>query len=222
MKHTARLGFIALVMMLRCVDAASQANGNRPAYDGPLPPYVGAPPLLPLSPDETEKLARGDVIFRPFHATRAKRFALIFRVKAPHHLIWSVITDFNAYPTWIKRVKEIEVYQREKDDIYVRFHIDHWLFGSFTYYVHHHFPWRQRGWGTWKLDDRKRSDFKAVVGFWRILPVADQPNQSDVFYSCDIRFKKKKLPFIRNLAIKSSLKQASQWVKEQSEARWTH
>jgi hypothetical protein len=222
MKHISRIGCIALVIMLCRIDTVSQAQGERQTYDGLLPPYAGAPPLLPLSPDETKKLVQGDMIFRPFRTARARRFALIFRVNAPPHIIWSVITDFNSYPTWIKRVKEIEVYKKEKDDIYVRFRIDHWLFGSFTYHVHHHFPWRQQGWGTWKLDDTKRSDFKAVVGFWRVLPAADEPNQSVVFYSCDIRFKKRKLPFMRNMAIKSSLKQASQWVKEQSEARWTH
>ncbi len=119
----------------------------------------------------------------------------------------------------MKGVKETEVYKTENDDIYVRFRLAHWLFGSYTYYVHHTFPWRRWGWGAWKLDESRVSDFAAAVGFWRVLPVAGQREKSDVIYSADLRFKSKTSRFIRNVMVKRGLRQASSWVKKQSERR---
>ena len=189
-------------------------------HQAALQPYVKGPPPLTLSQADRTALRGGNAVFKSFNSADDNRTAIVFRVAAPTSIVWSVITDFDAYPQWIKMVKETEVYKREQHDIYVRFEISHWLLGRYTYYMRHFFPWRQKSWGVWQLDENQASDFTAAIGFWRVIPVVGNAEHSDVIYSADLRFKAAKPQWLRRFVVKRSLKQATRWVKQQAEARW--
>ncbi len=207
-----------LVMLSFLPFSLSAESG--PPHQEALQPYVNAPPQLLLSQGDHEALNRDDPVFKTFNPGDGNRTAIVFRVAAPAPVIWSVIADFDAYPKWMKMVKETEVYKREKDDIYVRFRISHWLLGDYTYHMRHTFPWQEKGWGKWQLDNARVSDFSAAIGFWQVRPVAGSRDQSDVIYAADLRFKNAKLRWLRRFVVKRSLKQATHWVKAQAEARW--
>jgi hypothetical protein len=72
---------------------------------------------------------------------------------------------------------------------------------------------------TWTLDYDKTSDFDDVSGCWY---VADHPsgqrNACRVFYACDIKMKGSVPAPILNYISKAALKQATAWVKRESEA----
>ncbi len=191
-----------------------------------------ASPRFDLSPDD---IAARFVVrcggFNGLNRVEGNRNTIVFCV-APAPIIWSVIADFGAYPKWVKMVKETEVYRREQHDVYVRFRIAHWLLGRYTYHMRHTFSWQQkdpwkpngpgqqREWVTWQLDDSQTSDFRSAIGFWQVLPVPGNRDQSDVVYSADLRFKDAKPEWLRRFVVKRSLEQATDWVKTQAEARW--
>jgi hypothetical protein len=61
------------------------------------------------------------------------------------------------------------------------------------------------------------SDLDDSVGFWRVSHFEGDHTQSIVTYSAAIKLKTRVPGFIINLIIKSRLKQATTWVKEQAE-----
>jgi hypothetical protein len=71
---------------------------------------------------------------------------------------------------------------------------------------------------TWTLDYDKTSDFDDVSGHWH---VAEHPTKADctrVFYACDIKMAGSVPTPIINFIGKVALKQATSWVKKESES----
>ncbi|MGH8614635.1 MAG: SRPBCC family protein [Gammaproteobacteria bacterium] len=62
-----------------------------------------------------------------------RRGAVVFQVRAPAEVVWSVIFDFSSYPQWLEGVDEAKIYRKEGDDIYVRFKVRHWVGARYTY-----------------------------------------------------------------------------------------
>ena len=186
-----------------------------------LTPFAGEPPAIYLTDKERSTLQQDRAIYKTVATLNGEQLVIVFKIDAQASDIWSTIKSFSQYSNWIKEVKEVEIYKIEDTNIYVRFRIKHWLLGKYQYYVNHYFARPQENWATWTLDDNHDSDFASSVGFWRVYPVESHVKQSYVAYSANLLFKKRKSKFIRNRAIKGSLKQASSWVKRYSEAPLT-
>lgn len=189
-------------------------------HQGILRPYQGSPPAIVLSDREYEILERGEPIYKQIELDDATggRGAVVFRVMAPADVVWSVISDFSRYPQWVEGVDEAEIFRKEGDDIYVRFKV-HWLGGRYTYYAHHTYPGAFQGWGTWRLDYSRQSDFDDSVGFWHVTPVSGHPRQSDVVYSAELKLKTWVPDFLKRMVAKRGLKEVTHWLKQQAEAR---
>lgn len=180
--------------------------------------YNGEPPQVVLSAEELNLLASGQAVFKKLQLDDAQRGVAIFRVNADAGTIWSVIKDFGSYPQWIESLDQTEIYNHDDENIYVKFTAGSWLAGNTTWYAIHNYPQGERDWGTWRLDRDESSDLDDSVGFWRVLPVTDKPQQSDVIYSADIRLKGFFASLFEVSLVDSSLKEATQWVKVQAEA----
>lgn len=188
-------------------------------HQGKLIPYTGEPPDIGLSDQDLKILATGKPLFKKIELEGAQRGITVFRVNAMPATIWSVIRDFRSYPKWIADIENTEVYSEQGGQLHVKF-VAGGLFGSNTvWYAAHDYPESQRNWGTWRLDYNFRSDIDDTVGFWRVLSVADQPNQSDVIYCADLKLKGFLTSLFESSLIDSNLKDATQWVKTQAEAR---
>ncbi len=72
---------------------------------------------------------------------------------------------------------------------------------------------------TWSLDYEKTSDFDDVSGHWHVEEHPSKPNHCRVFYACDVKFKSSLPGPIRNFVQKTALKQATGWVKRESESK---
>jgi len=72
---------------------------------------------------------------------------------------------------------------------------------------------------VWNLDYDKTSDFDDVSGHWHVEDHPTKPKCSRVFYACDIKFKRPVPGPVMNFLTKSALKQATGWVKRESEAK---
>ena len=67
------------------------------------------------------------------------------------------------------------------------------------------------------MDYDKTSDFDDVAGHWHVEP-SKQPACTRVYYACDIQMKGKVPGPVLNYISKAALKQATAWVKKESEA----
>ena len=72
---------------------------------------------------------------------------------------------------------------------------------------------------TWTLDYEKLSDFDDVAGHWHLEDHPTKPGCTRVFYACDIKFKRAVPGPVMNFLTKSALKQATSWVKRESEGK---
>lgn len=69
------------------------------------------------------------------------------------------------------------------------------------------------------MDYGKTSDFDDVSGHWHVEEL--EPSKCRVFYACDIKMKGNVPGPILNYISKQALKQATAWVKRESEANPT-
>ena len=203
-----------------CMLRFGGAHASTPhSHDGILQPYDGAPPEVALTELEQRRLRSGEPVYKRVEGSESDQSAALFRVDAPVGIVWSVISNFACYPQWVDGLAEAEIYRREGSDVFIRFRIEHGLAGSYTYYVHHTFATGQGRWTTWKLDYGRQSDFDDSVGFWRVRPATDNPQHTYVTYSAALRLKGWLPGLFESLLANNGLKQATSWVKLQSEAR---
>lgn len=199
--------------------AASETEHH--PHQGRTTPYAGEPPRPELTSEEQKLVAKGEPVLKriPDPDGQGGRGVAVFSVKAPSDIVWSVISDFAEYPKWISNLKSTQIYKTEGDFIYVAFTVGIPLLGNYTYYIKHTFP-PKKNWLTWTLDYSRLSDLDDSVGFWRVDPDPINPNGCIVSYSVAIQITQSVPQFVRNLVEKQGLKQATQWVKEQSEKRY--
>jgi hypothetical protein len=85
-----------------------------------------------------------------------------------------------------------------------------------SYYDHSYYS--DRSSLTWRLDYDRTSDFQDVSGHWHVEPHPTLPRASRVFYACDIKLQGSVPGPILNYISKAALKQATGWVKKESES----
>lgn len=212
---------IALFSLCFLSLASFAADPTKPhEHHGVIKPFEGAPPEITLEPKEKKKLEEGDPVFKQIEygaeGATGGRAVAVFKVNASPKSIWAVIEDFEKYPQWISSLSECKTYKKEDDKIFVEFTVKVWPVTT-TYYIEHYYPGEKKGWGTWKLDYSRLSDLDDSVGFWRVTPVEGKSDQSIVSYSVDVRVKSALLKLVKNLIVKRGLKEATQWVKTESE-----
>ena len=207
--HGRALNYCLIVASL-CVTTVHSADQ--------LPAYLGAPPEITIAAHEQAILKSGQAIYRAITRGSTRHGIAVFGVDADSKIIWSVIRDFESYPLWIDALTDTKIYNREADLIYVKFTARHWLAGNTSWYVIHNYPSTQ-SWGTWQLDSSRNSDLAESVGFWRVLPVPNQPRRSNVVYSVDLRMKGFFAGLFEKSLIENSLESATSWVKIQSQLR---
>ena len=210
---------LLLLALLVTPGVAMAADATKPhEHQGKLKPYARPPPPLELSDAEKKTLGEGRPVMRQTEggATSGRGMA-VFRVEASPDVVWATINDFASYPKWIDGVKKCEVYKKEGGLIDVNFKIASFPVSA-EYFIHHDYDMANR-WGTWTLDYTRNSDLDDSVGFWRVNPTPGNPNQSVVEYSVDVAAKTWLPGFIRTLIVDTGLKQATQWVKVQSEKK---
>ena len=71
---------------------------------------------------------------------------------------------------------------------------------------------------VWTLDYDKSSDFDDVSGHWHVAEHPTKPECTRVFYACDIKMAGSVPKPIINFIGKVALKQATSWVKKESES----
>jgi len=84
-----------------------------------------------------------------------------------------------------------------------------------SFYDHKFYP--KQGSMVWTLDYDKTSDFDDVSGHWHVCEHPTKPECTRVFYACDIKMAGSVPKPVINFIGKVALKQATSWVKAESE-----
>jgi hypothetical protein len=214
--HFPHMRVLLLIAALFSATALAADPSKPHPHKGVLKPYPRPPPPLKLTDAEKARLDQGKPVMRQLEGESGGRGMAVFRVNAPPDVVWATINEFSSYPKWIDEVKKCDVYKRDGGNIDVAFRISSFPV-TIDYYIHHEYDMTNR-WGTWTLDYSRESDLDDSVGFWRVTPDGDD-SKSLVEYSVDIKIKGWVPDFIRELLVDKGLKQATSWVKVQSEKR---
>jgi len=212
-----RTAGIILLLLPAWAAVAAAADPETPhEHQGLLRPYEAGPIDIQLENVHLEKLAKGDLVIITIEEDQGGgRGIAILDIAAPPDVVWSRIRGFEHYPEWVGPVKESEIYRREGNDTYNRVKISGFLY-KYEYFLHNTW-WPEHHMLTWVLDYDRRSDFDDCVGAWFVEPHPEKEGWSRAWFSSDLKLRGGMPGFIMDFIKKQGLKDATSWVKEQSE-----
>lgn len=222
--------FIALcVSLLSVLSILAEAKIDRNAphgHTGILTPYSPGPFSLKLGNKDESELLKGNSVMKQLPPDDPKeslggKAICVQDVEAPKRAVWRQILDVDSYQGKVNKVKKCKNYKVIKNpDGTVNFKTE-MVLGvmpgySYTNFYSHCYHQKQDS-VTWSLDYDKSSDFNDVAGHWHVEDHPSKPGCSRVFYACDLKFKNALPKPIMNFLQKTALKQATTWVKKESE-----
>jgi hypothetical protein len=204
-------------MLVGLALAVLAADPNVPhPHQGVLPAYSGAPPVPSLTSDDLATLESGKPVLKQSKTDEGSgKGVAVQDIHASADTIWSKITSYSNYPTWVDGVYECEVYGQSTGIYDVRFVIGAMMIKE-EYYVHHTYK-PADGYMTWHLDYSRQSDLDDTVGFWRVMPLDDKPGWTRVYYSVQVKVGGWVPGWVEDSLSKSGLTKATEWVKRESE-----
>jgi ribosome-associated toxin RatA of RatAB toxin-antitoxin module len=213
-----RLPWLLVLGVCMLPQMASAADANK-AHDhtGKVKPYTVPPKSFPLTEAEKADLAGGKAIRKTLRGDSGGRGLAVIDIAAPPDVVWSCIVDYPRYPVMVDNVKEVEVYERQKDHIKARFVLSG-AGMSIEYFVDHIYR-PKAGYLTWTLDYTRSSDLDDSVGFWRVSAHPDKEGHTRLYYSIDLRVGWWVPGFVENMLAKDGLTKSTEWVKREAEKK---
>lgn len=216
--------FLARALLLAFYRFADAAANPQAAIATHL---SGDEPVVLLDRDALRLLNSGKPYRTMLQSKMERQGRVIVRdVKAPATVVWSRILDYDSYKTMIPTTKESEIYSTEDlgngnkrivSRLVVGFrkrNIE--IFISCFYQP-------SRNSLTWTLDDGRRSDLGANVGFWYVIPHPDNPAESSrIYYSVNVSVSSWKPKLILDFLCGNALMDGTTWVKKHSELEIAH
>jgi ribosome-associated toxin RatA of RatAB toxin-antitoxin module len=166
-----------------------------------------------LDAGQEATLVGGQPVYTQIEGAAGGRGVAVFLVNAPPDKVWATIRSFPSYTSWIDGVSACEIYKTEGEHVFVRFELKKMGMGI-EYFIDHTYP-PGADWGTWTLDYDRESDLDDSVGMWRVTP--DASGKTRVEYSVDIQISGWVPGFIREMIVDRGIRDATTWVKVQSE-----
>ena len=141
-------------------------------------------------------------------------------IESPISDVWSQILSFGSYVGKVPKLKTSEIYEQKeleegnRKNIKVKMVIG--VMPGYKYECYYdHVLHRDSKSLTWRLDYQKYSDFDDVSGHWNLDPLSDR--RTRVYYACDLKMRGKVPGPVMNILSKKALKEATGWVKRESE-----
>lgn len=210
----------AVVALLPCLALASavfaaDADKAHP-HQGVLTPYEPGPLNFELDQKQQEKLADGDLVIATVEtADTGGRGVAVLDIHAPIDTVWSRIMGFEHYVDWVGPVKIAGIYRQDGDDTFTHMKVSGFLY-SYEYFLKNTW-WPDHAMMTWVMDYDRYSDFDDCVGAWSVEPHPTKEGWSRAWFSSDLKLRAKIPGFLMKFIKKQGLKDATSWVKEQSE-----
>ena len=197
-----------------CCVLAADANEPHP-HRGVLEPYQAAPIDVELTEKQKAQLAVGELVIMTIEHEDGGKGVGIQDIAALPDTVWSRINGFSNYSEWVGPVKLCEVYAQGENEVRTRTKISGFLY-SYEYFLINTFH-PDSDMLTWTLDYDRYSDFDDCVGVWFVEPHPEKEGWSRVWFSSDLKLRGALPGFIMNYIRKKGLKDATSWVKEESE-----
>jgi hypothetical protein len=184
-------------------------------HRGVLAPYEPGPLNIELDEEQQERLAEGKLVIFTVESETGGVGVGVQDIAAPPEVVWSRITGFDHYVEWVGPVKECEVYRTDGPKTYTRVKVSGFLY-SYEYFLENTLH-PEHDMLTWTLDYDRRSDFDDCVGAWAVKPHPDKEGWSRAWFSSDLELRSKMPGFLMDYVKKKGLKDATAWVKRESE-----
>ena len=209
--------FTVVLAILMFASAALAADAGKPhPHQGLLKPYDAGPLDITLDDEKLKDLAKGDLVIITIEdEDTGGRGIAIQDIAAPPDTVWSRIRGFANYPEWVGPVKEAEIYRTEGNDTFTRTKISGFLYKYEYFLINTWHP--EHAMLTWVMDYDRYSDFDDCVGVWFVEAHPDKEGWSRAWFSSDLKLRAKIPGFLMGFIKKQGLKDATSWVKEQSE-----
>lgn len=195
------------------------------SHNGLLTPYTPGPFGISLESKDESSLGNGKPVMKQIKAEDGEggRVICVQDVTAPKEAVWNQILDLNSYVGKVDRLKTCKNYYVKKNPdgtttIKTKF-ITGVLPGySYEFYCDHTYA-PEKDSLIWSLDYEKTSDFNDVAGHWHLENHPNKDGCTRVFYGCDVKLPSGIPKPIVNYITKQALKQATSWVKRESELK---
>jgi hypothetical protein len=211
-----RTAAATVLLILMVPIAAEAADPGKPhPHQGVLTPYEAGPVEIELTEDQLKRLGEGKLVIMTIESEGGGRGLGIQDVAAPPDTVWSRIKSFRMYPEWVGPVKECEIYAEQENVVLTRTKISSLLFSYEYFLVNTLHP--EYDMLTWTLDYERYSDFDDCVGAWYIEAHPEKEGWSRTWFSSDLKLRGSMPGFIMDHVKKQGLKDATSWVKRQSE-----
>jgi len=215
-------GFIALGMFLLLGSVISTDSGRAAETDQPHPhqgllkPYEVVPLGFDLDEKQLERLAKGKVVTITMENEDTGGTGIgVIDIEAPTDIVWSRIMGFDHYPEWVGPVKFCNVYHQSGDTIQTHVKISGFLY-KYEYFLVNVY-WPEQAMLTWTLDYDRKSDFDDCVGAWYVEKHPENTGWTRAWFSSDLKLNAPLPGFLMKYIKKKGIKNATKWVKEQSE-----
>ncbi|MEC7986452.1 MAG: SRPBCC family protein [Myxococcota bacterium] len=203
---------ILLLLSLHGIPASIAADPNKPHPHQGVATVFSNPQPVSLSDAEKRLLQSGKPVLKQVKQGNGGRGIAVMDVKGTEEEVWNVITDYPSYPKRIPELKTTSNYSVDEKNIYTRFIISKMMV-SVEYFIKHDLH-KDKGYITWTLDYTRESDLDDSTGYWLLYPSPDNPGQTRVEYSVDIRIKGWIPKFIETMLADQGLEDATKWVKK--------
>uniref|UniRef100_A0A7S3QJ75 Coenzyme Q-binding protein COQ10 START domain-containing protein n=1 Tax=Chaetoceros debilis TaxID=122233 RepID=A0A7S3QJ75_9STRA len=218
---------LGLSLSLLQVEAKKINRDAGHTHNGLLTPYSPGAFNMKMESKDEEILGKGNSVMKNLPADNDPEGKLggkaicVQDIDAPKKAVWRQILDMDSYVGKVSKVKECNNYSVEPNsDGTVRFKTKMVLgvmpgYSYENYYDHSYNA--EKGSVTWSLDYKKFNDFDDVAGHWHVEDHPTKAGKTRVFYACDLKVKNTLPKPIMNFLQKTALKQATAWVKKESE-----
>jgi hypothetical protein len=214
-------GILTLALTFLVTSATGPASmaadpGTPHPHQGVLEPYQPVPPTVSLDEGQQKRLAEGKLVIMTIEKEDSGGTGIgVIDIAAPKDIVWSRIMGFAHYPEWIGPVKFCEVYHQAGDTTNTHVKISGFLY-KYEYFLINVF-WPRQSLMTWTLDYSRRSDFDDCVGVWYVEEHPEKAGWSRAWFSSDLKLNGPIPGFLMGFIKKKGIKDATKWVKEQSE-----
>ena len=181
-----------------------------------LQPFMKTPKPVALSARQETKLNAGEMVFIAKKTTSGSqgRGIAVQYINAPEEIVWNMVLSYEHYPERVQNVVRASVYEQKEDVLYVALISQVlWIeFGLYTINTIH----REKNYMSWQLDRRRMSDVEDIIGYWRIVQIAEDPPRTRVDFASELSLQG--VPeFLEDYLREDSLRNGTAWVKKYAE-----
>lgn len=217
-----------LFALLAIVGVQAKINRNAPhGHTGLLSSYSPGPFQTVIENKDEKNLEKGNPVMKQLPSDDGDELGgkaiCIQDVAAPKSAVWNQILDLDSYKEKVNKLKECKNYfvkANSDGTVQIKTKMVIGVMPGYSYenYYDHKYSPKDNS-VTWSLDYDKTSDFDDVSGHWHVEDHPKNAGHSRVFYACDLKFKNSLPGPIMSFLQKTALKQATGWVKKESEKK---